>query len=341
MPRPRSVIRCLAFVLIAACSRAGSAGPQSTGEAGPAVTYVPGRSYLGAHDYVEYIAGNAPVIFTAPHGGDLLPASISDRTPDRCGGSATTTTDLNTVDLVRAMQARYFARFGQYPHVIIAHIARRKLDANRTAPEATCNNAEAEAAFREWHAFIDVAKRSVLQSYGKGWYMDMHGHAHPTQRLELGYLIAASDLQLSDRALNADRDITDASSIASIVKASSLPLSALLRGPDESRHAVREQRLPVASERAGSASERRPVFRCRRQHATQRLWSGSTVVWRLEGRPNLRRPDRGQLHRRPRQRSEPEQVRRCHFGRARAVSVDAVGPSTPPLRAKPAPMASR
>jgi hypothetical protein len=216
---------------VAACSRAGSVGPPSASETSPAVAYVPGRSYLGAHGYVEYIAGNAPVIFTAPHGGALLPASIPDRTAERCGGSATTTTDLNTIELVRAMQARYFARFGQYPHVIIAHIARRKLDANRTAPEATCNNPEAEAAFREWNAFIDVAKRSVLQSFGKGWYMDMHGHAHPTQRLELGYLIAASDLQLSDRELNADRDITDASSIAAIVKASSLPLSALLRGP--------------------------------------------------------------------------------------------------------------
>jgi hypothetical protein len=231
MPRPRSIIWSFSVVLLAACSRAGSVGPRSTSETGPAVAYVPGRSYFGAHDYVEYIAGNAPVIFTAPHGGALLPASIPDRTAERCGGSATTTTDLNTIALVRAMQARYFARFGQYPHVIIAHIARRKLDANRTAPEATCNNAEAEAALREWHAFIDVAKRSVLQSYGKGWYMDIHGHGHPIQRLELGYLIAASDLQLTDRELNADPRITDAASIATVVKGSSLPLSAMLRGP--------------------------------------------------------------------------------------------------------------
>ena len=143
----------------------------------------------------------------------------------------TTTTDVNTIELARAMQARYFARFGKYPHVIIAHISRRKLDANRTEPEATCDNDEAEAALRAWEAFIDAAKRAVLQSFGKGWYMDVHGHGHRIQRLEIAYLIASSDLQLSDARLNADPELTNAASIATIVKESSLPLSAMLRGP--------------------------------------------------------------------------------------------------------------
>jgi hypothetical protein len=232
MRRPHSLFSgfVVTLALVATCSRVGSVA-RSAGEAAPAVAYIPGHSYLGAHGYIEYIAGNAPVIFTAPHGGALLPASIPNRTAEHCGGSATTTTDRNTVSLVRAMQARYFTRFGQYPHVIIAHIARRKLDANRTAPEAACNNAEAEAALREWHAFIDAASRSVVQSFGKGWYMDMHGHGHTIQRLELGYLLAAADLQLSDGELNADPGLTNAVSIATIVKASSLPLSAMLRGP--------------------------------------------------------------------------------------------------------------
>ncbi|HEY7394079.1 MAG TPA: hypothetical protein VH559_04520, partial [Gemmatimonadaceae bacterium] len=209
-------------------------GPIAVRPAGATRThapYIPGKSYFGAQGYIEYIAGNAPVIFTAPHGGDLLPASIPDRTAARCGGSATTTTDLNTMDLVRAMQARYFARFGQYPHVVIAHIARRKLDLNRTGIEATCNNDEAEEALDEWHSFIDAAKESVLKSFGKGWYMDMHGQSHPIQRLELGYLLGTSDVQLSDAQLNADPQLRDIVSIATIAKTSRLPLSALIRGP--------------------------------------------------------------------------------------------------------------
>ena len=77
------------------------------------------------------------------------------------------------------------ARFGTYPHVIINHLARRKLDANRTETEATCGSDAARVAFAEWHAFIDVAKAAVLQSSGRGWYMDIHGHAHAKARLEL------------------------------------------------------------------------------------------------------------------------------------------------------------
>jgi hypothetical protein len=232
MFRPRRALAGVLIVaLVASCFRVRPAASTTASETAPSVAYVPGQSYLGAHGYVEYVAGNAPVILSAPHGGALLPASIPDRTAARCGGSATTVTDRNTIELVRAMQARYFARFGRYPHVIIAHLARRKLDANRTPPQATCHNAEAEAALREWNGFIDAAKRSVLRSFGKGWYMDMHGHGHSIQRLELGYLIAASDLQLSDGELNADPGLTNAASIATIVKASPLPLAAMLRGP--------------------------------------------------------------------------------------------------------------
>jgi len=210
------------LALCAACSPPRPAPPPPQ--------YVPGQSYFGTSNYIEYIAGNSPVIFTAPHGGTVLPASIPDRTAASCGGSATTSTDLNTIELARAMQQRYFARFGRYPHVVVAHIARRKLDANRVGVEATCGNAEAERALAEWHAFIDVAKRAVLESSSKGWYMDMHGHGHAVQRLELGYLLDASDLALSDSALNATHFFADTSSIRTIVGGSFGAFASLLRG---------------------------------------------------------------------------------------------------------------
>ena len=55
------------------------------------ISYVAGQSYFGRNGYVEYIAGNTPVILTAPHGGTLSPSSIPDRTASACGGSATIT----------------------------------------------------------------------------------------------------------------------------------------------------------------------------------------------------------------------------------------------------------
>jgi hypothetical protein len=171
------------------------------------------------------------VIYTAPHGGTLAPDEIGDRTAARCGGSATTATDLNTRELVLAMQQRHVARFGTYPHVIINHLARRKLDANRTETEAACGNTAAVVALTEWHAFIDVAKAAVLQSSGRGWYMDMHGHGHAKQRLEVGYLLSSAQLGLSDAALDANRAFQDTASMRTLSEVAPISFSALLRGP--------------------------------------------------------------------------------------------------------------
>lgn len=196
----------------------------------PPGPYAPGQSYFGRNNYVEYVAGNAPVIYSAPHGGALTPSEIPDRTASRCGGAATTTTDLNTIELVRAMQARHFAHFGTWPHIVINHLARRKLDANRTAEEGACGDAEALIALGEWHDFIEVAKTAVLQASGRGWYMDMHGHGHSVQRLELGYLLTGAQLDLSDASLDANAAFEDTASTRTISESAPPSFSALLRG---------------------------------------------------------------------------------------------------------------
>ena len=128
------------------------------------------------------------------------------------------------------MQQSYFARFGKYPHVILNTLSRRKLDPNRTAEEAACANAAALAALWEWHSFIDVAKKAALAASGKAWYMDMHGHGHANQRLELGYLLTSAQLNLSDAALDATVALEDTSSIRMVSQASPLSFSQLLRG---------------------------------------------------------------------------------------------------------------
>ena len=224
-------------VLLSAVTLSACAGgptdtkPSVTPPPIPPVTYVAGQSYFGRNSYVEYIAGNAPVILTAPHGGALTPSSIPDRTAGACGGSATTVTDANTQDLARTMQTRYAARFGTYPHVIISRLSRRKLDPNRLQPEAACGNAEAATALSEWHNYIDLAKSAVLQAHGKGWYMDIHGHAHAVPRLELGYLLTAAQLDGTDASLDASSSSESAASILTLSQSSPLSFSALLRGP--------------------------------------------------------------------------------------------------------------
>jgi N-formylglutamate amidohydrolase len=159
--------------------------------------YQAGTVYYGANNYIEYRAGNLPIIITASHGGTLTPASIPDRNCTNC----TYVQDANTDDLAAKMDAALRTTLGGYPHIIINHLHRIKLDANREIVEAADGNAAAEAAWREWEAFILAAKNDIVQNSGKGLMIDLHGHGHTIQRLELGFGLSASQLRLSDATL--------------------------------------------------------------------------------------------------------------------------------------------
>jgi hypothetical protein len=196
----------------------------------PGGPYTPGTSYYGSNSYIEYIAGNLPVIFAAPHGGSLTPSSIPDRTASNCGGSATTVTDTNTQELARAIRTAFYNRTGKYPHVIINRLHRRKLDANRDLLEAACGNAAAATAWHDFHDFIGVAKNRVLTDYGRGWFTDVHGHGHEIQRLELGYRLSGSELRLSDATLDGSTTYENKSSFRTFSQLSPLSFSAVLRG---------------------------------------------------------------------------------------------------------------
>lgn len=208
-----------ALLLAAGCSGDAPTGPDGELPEGPLIDpgpYVAGESYFGRNDYVEYVAGNGPVILSAPHGGDLEPSEIPDRTATSCPGSPTTVRDRNTRELALTMQARFFAAHGIHPHVVIVHLRRTKLDANRPLAEAACGSPAAEIAWRDFHAFLEIARETVVDAAGRGWYMDLHGHGHLEQRLELGYLLRGSLLDLSDAELDANPAYEDSTSIKTL-----------------------------------------------------------------------------------------------------------------------------
>ena len=62
-----------------------------------------------------------------------------------------------------------------FPHVIICHLSRKKLDANRDISEAAEGNEHSELAWNEFHMFIDIAISSIE---GRGLYIDIHGQSH-------------------------------------------------------------------------------------------------------------------------------------------------------------------
>lgn len=207
---------------------AAGAGPRLAIPAGP---YTPGESYTGREGYIEYIAGNTPIIFAAPHGGSLKPTEISDRTETSCGTSdITTQADANTEALARDIQAAFYSRTGKYPHVIISKLHRSKLDPNRPITTGACGDAEAEIAWNEYHDFIAAAKSKVLTDHGRGWFTDIHGHGHDIQRLEIGYLLESSDLQQSDATLDGSSAYENESSFRTFSAATTVSFSGVLRG---------------------------------------------------------------------------------------------------------------
>jgi len=187
----------------------------------PVAEYLPGQSYFGRNGYVEYIPGELPVVLSAPHGGDLRPAEIDDRTFGTVGA------DRNTVELTLAVRDAMIDLTGFAPHVIISHLARSKLDSNRDIEEAAQGNPFAK---RSWNEFQDWTRRARSVMRGEGMYFDMHGHGHPAERLELGYLLSTDQLSGSDASLDG-LPIVQMSSIREIGRDSPIPFSQVLRGP--------------------------------------------------------------------------------------------------------------
>lgn len=162
-------------------------------------SYIPGNVYLDSTGYVEYRAGNLPIIISAPHGGSLEPSSIPDRT---CAGCVMVK-DSWTQTISEGMYDEIFDKTGCYPHVIINLLHRKKFDANRDIGDAADGNPKVEQAWKAYHEFINSAKTQVASDYGRGLFLDIHGHGHSIQRIELGYLLSKSELQLPDSSLNA------------------------------------------------------------------------------------------------------------------------------------------
>ena len=214
--------------------------------------YIPGQSYFGTNNYTEYVAGNMPVILSAPHGGLLSPAAIPDR---NCSGCSTVN-DFNTQELGRALAGALHERTGCWPHLVINRLHRRKLDANRDLPEAADGNPVAGQAWADFHSFLGYAKNDVSLQFGKGFYVDIHGHGHSIQRLELGYLLYSDELRLPDDTLNTPV-FTGYSSIKHLVESNpqSLTHAELLRGSQSLGELLADRGYPATPSQSDPAPD--------------------------------------------------------------------------------------
>ncbi len=221
----------------------------------PVITeYIPGERYHGRRFYVEYIPGELPVILASAHGGQILP----DEIPDRSYGVLRN--DLNSLALTMAMRQALIDLTGQAPHVILSHLHRSKLDANREIEEAAQDNPYAEQAWREFHEWIVTARATVWTDFGRGLFLDIHGHGHEIERLELGYLLTSAELNRPDANLNS-LDMVARTSIRELGRTSPLPFSQLLRGPTSLGGLFEEEDIPSVPSPVAPGPGDAPYFR--------------------------------------------------------------------------------
>ena len=154
---------------------------------------------FGTNQYIEYQIGTLPIVISVPHGGNLNPSAI----PDRNCNNPEYATDVFTIEIAAQISASLFAATGCYPHIIINHLNRAKLDCNRNIADGACSNSQAQTAWTEFQNFITTAQNTANQSYSdKIFFVDLHGHGNPISRIELGYLLYDNELELSDNTLN-------------------------------------------------------------------------------------------------------------------------------------------
>lgn len=203
-----------------------------------AVEYRAGESYFGHEKWVEYVAGDLPIVIAAPHGGREKPAAI----PDREDG--TFAFDTNTQELARAIGDVFAKQTGGRPHIVICRVHRRKVDCNREVMEAAGGNELAGRVWSEFQGFIAAARESVVARHGRGFFIDLHGHGHSDPRLELGYLHRRELFERSDAEINRPAVIA-AGSLRSFAMESKLPYTELLRGPQSLGALLEKEGFPA------------------------------------------------------------------------------------------------
>lgn len=210
-----TLLLAAALPLLPAAARAAPAAPPAK---------IPGTAYFGTARYIEYVAGDLPIVLTVPHGGRLRPATLADRK------EGSLEMDANTQELARAVAAAIHARAGAHPHLVASHLHRVKLDPNREIKEAAQGDPAAELAWREFHAAIAGALAAAVARHGFAFLVDLHGHSHPIARLELGYALSSTQLNVADTAF--DRSgVVAVSTFRDLHARRGGSAAALLRGP--------------------------------------------------------------------------------------------------------------
>ena len=135
-------------------------------------------------------ANSNAIVITVSHGGDLKPSYIPDRqtSGEFCDPTCVVDKDSYTKEIAIHLAEQIMNNYCTIPFVVINHLHRSKLDANREIGEAAQNNTIAENAWYAFHDFVQEAQNRIESYYGtatndnglvgiKGLLLDVHGYA--------------------------------------------------------------------------------------------------------------------------------------------------------------------
>jgi len=149
-----------------------------------------GKTYRDDKNRTEFTVGNIPLVISVPHGGSHMPEEI----PDRDCPDVVKAFDLKTIELAREIEATFMKKYGVRPFIVICNISRKKIDQNREIEVATCGNEVMKTVWNNYHNYLDTAVSLATKQFGTCTFIELHGHGHLKQRIEIGYLIKAEDL---------------------------------------------------------------------------------------------------------------------------------------------------
>jgi len=152
-------------------------------------------------NYIRYYEGNIPLILTTPHGGEVSPDDIDDRT------HGVFELDDYTLELTEEIIHEFYLQTAKTPYVIVGEISRTKVDLNRQR-DLAYEDERAKVVYDAFHHLIQKSEKEIDAKFSKGLYIDIHGQSHPKGYTEFGYLLYNDMLKLADEHLVYHQDQT-------------------------------------------------------------------------------------------------------------------------------------
>jgi len=135
-----------------------------------------GALQLDTSKYVTIQAGTLPIIISAPHGGTLSIAGVSERQGGGEIAQFTTVRDINTDLLAQQLAEAISKKLDGKPYVVVAKFSRKYIDANRPS-QGAYESKEAKPIYDAYHAALEKACKEVKTKWGRGLLIDVHGQA--------------------------------------------------------------------------------------------------------------------------------------------------------------------